>query len=162
MSEFARLVCIGEMAEARIGKETYRRDPSTAVRKIENQIAQAKEFKRKQDALSELTPEHLADAFLELVPHPEQSPIPPTQVPAPDQPTAEQTRDSSQEQQTAPLRRRGPLPAADDEKEKMINEWKSAQGKETQEDFCNRKGIGTSTLRVWIRELRARNKLSPR
>jgi hypothetical protein len=58
-------------------------------------------------------------------------------------------------------RRGGPVPLSDEEKIKIVREWYAVQGKENQETFCHRKGIGASTLRGYMRDLKAKGKLPP-
>jgi hypothetical protein len=54
------------------------------------------------------------------------------------------------------LRRRGPPATPDERKLEIVTGWVGATTDETQESYCNRVGIGVSTLRGWIRECSAR------
>jgi len=154
---------------ARIGyviDERYNR-PKDAARladykqKIQNEIAQAKAFKREQNALADLTPDQLAERFLDLVPSVESSTSPSTMGSADEETFPQKTNGTAERQNTERWRRGGPLPTPEEDKVKIVMEWLTRQGRETQEDFCNRKCVATSTLRAWIRELRAQNKLPP-
>lgn len=68
---------------------------------------------------------------------------------------------ASGEQAERKPRKGGPVPLSDEEKIKIVGEWYAVQGKENQEVFCNRNGIGTSTLRGYMRDLKAKGKLPP-
>jgi len=168
------LVCRENLGEyylaARIGHlidERYNRpkDPDRLAeykRKIQDEIEQAKAFKREQDALADLTPDQLAGSFLALIPAVTLQSSPRTTWSPDEQTSVQKTNGGAAESHgTEPLRRGGPLPTPEEDKMKIVTEWLTRQGKETQEDFCNRKGVATSTLRAWIRELRAQNKLPP-
>lgn len=71
------------------------------------------------------------------------------------------TSNATGEKVEAKPRRGGPVPLSDEEKIKIVREWYAVQGKENQEAFCHRKGIGTSTLRGYMRDLKAKRKLPP-
>ncbi len=58
-------------------------------------------------------------------------------------------------------RRGGPIATPEDQMIEIVNGWLKAQGEETQECYCSRKGIAPSTLRNWVRQLRAKGKLAP-
>lgn len=49
--------------------------------------------------------------------------------------------------------RRGPRSTPPEEKKRIVELWLAKKGKSTQEAFCQAHGIGTSTLRGWVREL---------
>lgn len=57
------------------------------------------------------------------------------------------------------LRRGGPRPTSDERKVEIVAGWVGETSGETQESYCNRAGIGVSTLRGWIRECSARGLL---
>jgi hypothetical protein len=57
------------------------------------------------------------------------------------------------------LRRRGPPPTPEERKLEIVTGWVGATTDETQESYCNRVGIGVSTLRSWIHECTARGLL---
>lgn len=46
-------------------------------------------------------------------------------------------------------RRGGPVPMPDDKKWAIVEGWLAVQGRVSQKDYCNSKGIGISTLRKW-------------
>jgi len=69
-SELARLVRVSEIAQAQYGKDAEGRATPEAIRQVEEQIAQAEQFKREQELLPDLTSEQLADAFLQMSPEP--------------------------------------------------------------------------------------------
>jgi len=66
MSELARLVRISECAQVQYGVDASGRATAGAIAFVHKQIAQAKEFKREQDALADLTPEELANRFWQV------------------------------------------------------------------------------------------------
>ncbi len=161
ISEFAWLARIGEIAEERYGKSQSQQESSAKMDKIRELLAQAEAFKREQHALEELAPDQLAEEFLKMVTRREKTATrsidPLAVMKAHD---GDGTRQDQPVDQTEQPRKGGPKPAPDAEKEKIVQEWLLVQGQETQESFCNRRGIGTSTLRAWMRELRAK-KSSP-
>lgn len=161
LSEYYVAATIGDTIEARYGKPKDNQALNFYRIKIQEEIAQSKFFKRDQDALQDLTSNQLADLFFDIILPSSRLPIQSTESSPKDPVTLQQADVVLENKPTEPLRRGGPLPMPDSDKEKIVKEWLVAQGKETQENFCNRKGVATSTLRAWIRELRAKNKLSP-
>lgn len=67
MSEIARLVMISEAAQARSGVDALGRAHDWAIDRVHKEIAEAQAFKREQDALRDLTPSQLADAFWHML-----------------------------------------------------------------------------------------------
>lgn len=67
MSELARLVRISESAQAQYGIDESGQATPGAIEQIHKQIAQAKEFKREQDAIQDLAPAQLADRFWQML-----------------------------------------------------------------------------------------------
>jgi hypothetical protein len=53
---------------------------------------------------------------------------------------------------TSKKRKGGPIPTPDADIDAVLKEWDEVKGKESQESFCNRKGIGVSTLGAWQRK----------
>ena len=160
MSEYYVAATLGDAIEARYGKPKDNQSLNLYRIKIQEEIEQAKVFKREQDALQDLTPNQLADLFFDIILPSSLLPIKSTESSPKDPVTLQQADVVLEDKPTEPLRRGGPLPMPDSDKEKIVKDWLAAQGKETQEGFCNRKGVATSTLRAWIRALRAKNRLS--
>lgn len=161
LSEYYLAARIGHVIDERYDHPKDAARLAESKRKIQNEIEQAKAFKREQDVLADLTPDQLAERFLDLVPSVESSISPSTTWSAGEETSAQKTNGAAEGQGTEPLRRCGPLPTPEEDKVEIVTEWLTRQGRETQEDFCNRKGVATSTLRAWIRELRTKNKLPP-
>lgn len=161
LSEYYLAARIGHVIDERYDHPKDAARLAEYKRKIQNEIERAKAFKREQDALADLTPDQLAERFLDLVPSVELPSSPSTTGSAGEATSAQRTSEAAESRGTELLRRGGPLPTPEEDKLKIVMEWLTRQGKETQEDFCNRKGVATSTLRAWIRELRAQNKLPP-
>ncbi len=55
-------------------------------------------------------------------------------------------------------RRGGPLGTPEEKKLEIVREWHEVQGDTSQEIFCNSRGISSSTLRRWEKELKAQGK----
>ena len=161
VSEYYIAAKIGYVIEERHGKSKDANRLAEYKPKIENEIAQAKAFKQEQDALADLTPDQLADRFLNLVPSVKPLISVSASLSAVEEQGVKTTQALPEAKPVEPLRRGGPLPTPDADKEKIVKEWMEVQGKETQEDFSRRKGVATSTLRAWIRDLRAKKKLPP-
>jgi hypothetical protein len=53
---------------------------------------------------------------------------------------------------TSKKRKGGPIPTPHDVIDAILKEWDEVKGRESQENFCNRKGIGVSTLGAWQRK----------
>ena len=94
--------------------------------KIQNEIEQAKAFKREQDALADLTPDQLAQSFLNLVPWVE--PLTPPSAPqsADEETSVKRTTGVAEGQGPEPLRRGGPLPTPEEDKVKIVAELATA------------------------------------
>lgn len=61
--------------------------------------------------------------------------------------------------ETLERRRGGPEPVPDEERLRIIQGWYASKGHLLQEDYAPSQWIDASTLRRWIRELRAEGKL---
>jgi len=67
ISEVARLVRISESAQAQFGSDESGRASDAAIAQVHKQIAQAKEFKREQEAIQDVTPAQLAHVFWQML-----------------------------------------------------------------------------------------------
>lgn len=56
-------------------------------------------------------------------------------------------------------KRGGPAGTPENQKQWIVRGWLEVQGRMNQEVYANSKGISSSTLRRWMRELRANGKL---
>jgi hypothetical protein len=68
MSELTWLVRVSEIAQKQYGIDSDGRATPEAIAKVRTQIAQAETFKCEQDALVDLSPELLANLFLQAIP----------------------------------------------------------------------------------------------
>lgn len=59
-------------------------------------------------------------------------------------------------EEPAPFRRGGPLGPSDDEKLRLVSGWLRVQGRQTQEVYAQLQGRSASTLRRYIRDLKAK------
>jgi hypothetical protein len=148
VSEYYVAARIGHVIDERYDHPKNANQLAEYRRKIQNEIEQAKAFKREQDALADLTPDQLAESFLNLVPWVEPLTSPRATPSADEEASFKRTDGAAESQDPVPLRRGGPLPTPEEDKVKIVAEWLAVQGKETQEDFSNRKGVATSTLRA--------------